>query len=428
MHLIRWYRFLFACGGVLAVSACRTDGAIEAALHGDLKTLQSEIRDAQRQGRLDREVVEALARAVAGREVRSAKGEPAVRRLRTVRACAAPLYAVLSDRSSRPDDAGAEAALILLEYGRLEPAHAVTKHAESASGSWRAVAARAATAPEYALLRREFYRDPDERVRRAALHAGLSAKDPGDLDALLEAARLDPDVLSRSIATRAVGAIGGQQAVLRLNDRWAQAEEDVRAVIIEAWAMPRAFEAGGEKELVRIAETASGTLAIAAAHALFTSGGQFRDLGTQVIARAIADGTRSERQLAIRLADVSQQALESAIKEASKDADRYVRVMAHAKLVTLEAHRQQSLKELRELARATGNDAIQARAALAAAGDLSISDALRAQLSAKSAEQRQLAARGLLRLGLYPDVATALGDENPDVRTAVACHVLSIKG
>ncbi len=428
MHRTRWYRFLLAGWVALAVWACRTDGAIEAALHGDLQTLQNEIRDARREGRLDRELVEALARAVAGREVRSAKGEPAVRRLREVRACAAPLYAVLEDRSSRPDDAGAEAALILLEYGRIQPAHAVSKYAESASGSWRAVAARATTAPEYALLRREFYKDPDERVRRAALHAGLSAKDQGDLDALLEAARLDPDVLSRSIATRAVGAIGGEQAVLRLNDRWARAAEDVRAVIIEAWAMPRAFEAGGEKELVRVAETESGTLAIAAARALFASGGQFKDLGAQVLARAIADGTRQERQLAIRVADVSQKALEAAIVKASKDADPYVRVIAHAKLVTLDAHRQESLKELRQLARAKGNEAVQARGALAAAGDLSVSDALRAQLGAKSPEQRQLAARGLLRLGLYADVATALGDENPNVRTAVACHVLSSKG
>ena len=51
--------------------------------------------------------------------------------------------------------------------------------------------------------------------------------------------------------------------------------------------------------------------------------------------------------------------------------------------------------------------------------------ALKVQLAAPSAEHRKLAARGLLRLDQYPDVAVALGDQNPDVRTEVACNVLA---
>ncbi len=412
----------------LLLSACRTDGAVEAALHGDLQSLRAEIQDAQHSGQLDRGAVEALARAVAGREVRSAKGQFAIRRLRTVRSCAAPLYPVLEDRSSRLDDAGAEAALILLEYHRMNPKDAIARYAESASGSWRAVAARAAGAPTYALLRRQFFRDPDERVRRAALHAALEARDEGDLRELLEVARLDPDVLSRSLATRAVGAIGGSDAVLRLKDRWTRAAPDVREVIIEAWALPGAFRSGGERELVRVAETETGPVAIAAAHALYQRSRQYKQLGAQVLARAIADGTQGERQLAIRLASVEDDTLRKAIVQASTDEDPFARVMAHAKLVTLDRYRQASLAALQRLARAKGNEAIQARAALAAAGDASVSSALLEQLKSKSAEQRKLAAQGLLRLGRYSEVATALGDENPDVRTQVACNVLAFKG
>jgi len=420
-----WFRAAGLSALVLMAAGCRTDSAVQAALQGDLRTLQAEIQNGQASGRFDKASIEELARAVAGREVRSAKGQPAVERLRSVRACAAPLYPVLEDRSARPDDAGAEAALILLEMNRIEPGEAVRRYSESASGSWRAVAARASFAPPHALLRRQYFRDPDERVRRAALSAALIAKDPGDLPELLEAARLDPDDLSRSLATRSVGAIGGRDAVLRLEDRWTRAGSEVRAVIVEAWAMPASFSAGGEQQLLRVAETETGELAIAAAHALYQSGGEHKQLGAQILARAAAEGTRSERQFALRLASVEHADLLAAIEKASKDDDPYVRVMAHAKLVSRPLHRQASQDELRKLAKLKGNEGVQARAALAAAGDASIAPALKLQLGDKSTEHRKLAARGLLRLGLYPEVATALGDESPDVRTAVACNVLS---
>src|SRR5688572_12247574 len=170
---LSWFRAAGLSALVLAAAGCRTDSAVQAALQGDLRTLQAEIQSGQQSGRFDKASIEELARAVAGREVRSAKGQPAVERLRSVRACAAPLYPVLEDRSTRPDDAGAEAALILLEANRIKAADAVRQYSESASGSWRAVAARASFTPPYALLRRQYYRDPDERVRRAALSAGL---------------------------------------------------------------------------------------------------------------------------------------------------------------------------------------------------------------------------------------------------------------
>jgi hypothetical protein len=222
-----------------------------------------------------------------------------------------------------------------------------------------------------------------------------------------------------------MGAIGSEQAVLRLKDRWVRADETVRKEIVEAWAMPGALTNGGERELVRIAETETGGVAIAAAHALYRNSKPFRELGAQVLGRAISDGTRGERRLAIQLATFANDDLGKAIVKASKDADTFVRVMALAKLLGAPEEQASARSELQELAKKPGNEAVQARAALAAAGDTSIIAALNDQLSSKSAEQRKAAARALLRLGQYPDVATALGDESPDVRTSVACNILA---
>ncbi len=48
-----------------------------------------------------------------------------------------------------------------------------------------------------------------------------------------------------------------------------------------------------------------------------------------------------------------------------------------------------------------------------------------AQLAGPKARYRTVAAVGLLRLGDYSQAATALADDDPVVRTAVACTVLS---
>jgi hypothetical protein len=159
---------------------------------------------------------------------------------------------------------------------------------------------------------------------------------------------------------------------------------------------------------------------------LYRHGGEFKELGVQVLARAIGDGTRAERRLAIQLATFDD--FGKAVVEASKDSDVFVRVIALAKLLTVDAEKARAQAELRKLARQPGNEAVQARAALATAGDGSVIPQLLTQLKSESAEKRKLAARALLRLRRYPDVATALGDANPDVRTSVACSVLASHG
>ncbi len=313
----------------------------------------------------------------------------------------------------------------MFELGRLDKERLVARHRDASSGAWRALAARAASSTRHGPLRRRYYVDPDERVRRSALRAGIEAKSQDDLEALLEAARVDPDPLSRSLATRAVGAIGGERAVLALKDHWSRADEPTRITIIDAWSMPRALASGGEHELVSVAESQAGATSVAAADALCRTSKKSASVGVAVLYRAITDGTESERRLAIQLAPLSDTDVAQAIEKATKSDDKEVRVMALARLAGMADHRSTSLPGLRELAKDQEDVGLQARAALAAAGDRGVLGQLTPLLSAPRARFRTVAAKGLLDLGDFSHAATALADDDPGVRTEVACAVLA---
>jgi len=409
---------------MLLALSCGAPNVIHTALRGDLATLKRQIHERQQAGTLNDTLVGELATAVAGRELRSAVGNAAIRRIRQVRGCAGPLVPVLADRAEQLDDAGAEAALLLFEINRRLDSALVERYAVASSGAWRAVAARATRASRYGNFRRQFIRDADQRVRRAALRAAGEAASLDDLEAVLEAAQLDPDALSRSLAVRAAGAIGGQRATLALKDYWPRAQETTRMMIVEGWALPAAYRAGGRERLIWAAETESALPAIAAAGALVRLGGTTAALGAAVLARAIKAGTQAERRLAIRLGDLSDQAVLAASKAASKDDDRKARVMALARLVGVERERVAAITGLRELSKGKDRIAVEARAARAAAGDSSVTPQLLTQLQRGSSHQRRVAALGLLQLGRLSSAATALADDDPAVRTAVACSVV----
>jgi hypothetical protein len=405
--------------------ACATPNVVETALHGDLPALKREIRVGQKQGELSRRMVEHLAVAVAGRELTSSSGQTAVARVEELRMCAWPLTSELQHRAETLDAAGARATLVLYEEKKLDADTLVERYRTASSGAWRAVAARAAKAGKYALLRRRFFRDPDERVRHAALSAALEARDPDDLGSLLEAARLDPDAMNRSLAARAAGAIGGQRAVLAIKDLWANADQSARIALLDAWAMPAAYPSGGRREITRVAESRSSLPAVAAAGALLRQGGADAELGTTLLTSEVAQGTDAERRLAIRLVPVTDVEARHALEKAAEGQDVEVRVMALARLVESADGRQKAVGGLRKLAQGHDGVAVQARAALAAAADRSVTAELVAQLGSKNAEERRLAAIGLIRLGNYARAATALGDDDPRVRTEVACSIIT---
>jgi len=268
--------------------------------------------------------------------------------------------------------------------------------------------------------------DPDERVRRAALTAAITSPAPDDLEALLAAARVDPDPEARLLAIHAAGALGGARAVEALADRWARADERARRATVRAWSAPASYGAGGRERLLHVVSSSVGLASIDAAAALAARGGAEGEAGVAALVRGITSGAAAERRLAIRLAPVERPEALAAIEVAADEPEREVRVMALARLVERGQTRDAALATLRELAASDpdGPIAQQARAALAAAGDGSVRPKLLAELTAPRSYRRRRAALGLLALGDATRAATALGDDDPAVRIAVACSIL----
>jgi hypothetical protein len=258
-------------------------------------------------------------------------------------------------------------------------------------------------------------------VRRAALEAAVEAPASLDEPALLEAARLDPDALCRSLAARAVGAIGGEHAVRALVDAWERADEDDRLNLVEALGDRRAFAAGGRAELLRIAESEHGVPAVAARGLLARLDANTSAAMTNLLARDIAGGSTDEQELAIATAPLAGPVLKS-LHDATHDADPTLRIAALERLVELPAERTQALASLRDEAK---SDAMgEARAALARAGDRSVEPELVKALGSSGWNERQRAALSLISLGDYAHAATLLADDDANVRVAVACRLL----
>jgi hypothetical protein len=411
-------------GCALAAFGCASNPAVETALHGDLASLKRQIRAERADGDLDRSAVEELAAAVVSREIHSSRGQVAEARMERVRACSRPLAPVLRARARRSDDAAALAALLLYERGELDADDLVERHARAASGAWRAVAARASSSSAHAARRRRFFVDPDERARRAALEASFEAADPRDVPGLIEAARLDPDPRARALAMRAAGASGGQQVVTAFDDLWPRASEDERKAIIDAWAMPRLVHSSGRQRLVATAESMRGAQSVAAAAILSRMAGAEAALGAAILARAVREGAERERQLAIEVAPFWDSDVRKAVHAAATDPELSIRIAALARLAENSASRSAARAHLRYLSKSNDSVALEARAALARAGDASVRGALIAALERRNPDDRRIAALSLLELGDYAQAASALADDDPEVRTDVACSVL----
>jgi hypothetical protein len=409
----------------LALAGCSVPAYVKTAYYGDLATLKKEIAKATILRQLDRAKVLDLAEAVARREVLSARGDDALDRIRASRPCLSAVEPELRERSEAPDDAGAESLLALVEADRVSRGPLVRRYAQSSAGAFRAIAARVTAPPEHATLRRGFYVDPDERVRRAALRAAFEAADPGDLALLVEAARLDPDGRSRSLATRAMGAIGGAGTALALKDLWVSADPIVRLSIVEAWGMPRVFSAGGSDELLKLAESANSLASVAAAGELARIGREGAREARAVLGRVVALGTTDERLVAIQLVALTEPDALLALDHAAKSDDTKVRAAALARLLDNSGRRAMALTDLEGLAKGNDGAARQARAALVAAGDAKVAPLLSPGLVGDEAALREEAAIGLFRLGRPSQMASALADSDPAVRMSVACSILA---
>ena len=291
------------------------------ALYGNLAELKRDIQSAQQAGKLDHDAVVKLARAVAERELTSAEGTKRCNpRPLAARLAQRPLRSAMERRAARAnDDVAAELTLILLEMHAAGKTELLHRYARSESGAWRAVAARAAERPIDTDMRKAFFVDPDERVRRAAFRTALAVHDARELEALLEAARVDPDPQSQSSAIVAAGSVGGERAVLALKDLWAQADDITRIAIVDAWTEHASFASGGARELTLAAEGDVGLAAVSASYALSRAGGAEAALANARLRRYIADGSDDEKRLALSVAPMNSET-EAAIAKAAKEA------------------------------------------------------------------------------------------------------------
>lgn len=409
---------------VVALLGCGSSTLLETALHGDLRALKRELSAERRNGNLDEERTLELARAVAGRELRSASGPEAPARVRQTSTCGAALIPELEDRAERADDAAAEATRVLLELGRRDRSQIVRRFHEASSSRWRAVAARAAKGQQLGAQRRRFLVDPDEHVRQAAFYAAWESADPADLEIVLESARVEPDPLSRSTATRTAGAIGGSRAVFALRDLWARADPIERVAIVDAWSQPKALASGGRAQLLWVVEAESGLPALAAADALVRSGGPGSDVAVARLVQAVRDGTARERVLALQRLPRSAITPEL-LDKAQTNADGAVKVAALARAAELPERRDKARTSLHELARGKSDAAELARSALAFLGDERVVPQLQTQLSSSRASERRAAALNLVAMGKFVQAASALADDEPLVRLQTACSMLA---
>lgn len=418
------------CLGVLFIAACGPKPPARTALVGSLADLKRDIASAQQAGKLDRDEVVELARAVGERELTSAEGSGGASRVRSLRSCARPLRSAMERRARAEDEVAAELALILLETGVLDRPASLNRYARAEQGAWRAVAARAAVRSIDTDMRRAYFVDPDQRVRRAAFASALEAHEPAELEALLEAARVDPDPLARSAAVRAVGSIGSERAVLALKDMWARADDLLRIAIVDAWSAPASFNTGGARELTLAAESGTGLAAVSASYALARTGGVEAVTSNARLRRNISDGSDDEKRLALSVAPLNTET-EIALAQAAKEASPEMRVVALTRLLGVEARRAAALRGLREVVALKAGSESEARArteaisALASAGDASVHATLLENVKGKDLSTRARAARGLTNLGDYGNAATALADDDANLRSEVACWVLA---
>jgi hypothetical protein len=426
----------FSCALVLTAVGCGGGPALRAAEQGDLEA----VRRTLTRGGIDANEARDIARAVLRREVRGASGDAGISRLRELPMCAKALDEALEERSARRDAVGATATIVRFEAGLVdreelaETARTALAVAGGASSSWRAAAARGLVGKADGQERRKLIADPDQEVRLAALRASMTAADPADLEALLEAARVDPNPSARALAIDATSNIGGARVVLALKDLFAQAGEDERLSIVGAWASPRAFAAGGRTQLVRTAETGSGPATIAAAAVLMRlSDDPASSSAAGVVARAIATGSTRERVFAIAAASLEAKATRDAVIGAQKDTDEDVALAALSKSLDLypaegddakPAERAKVVARLMVMAKGNSLRAVLAKATLARAGAREVLPLLEQDARSGTDQARKAAGTSLVALGEVARAAWLAADPDVRVRTGVACAML----
>jgi hypothetical protein len=421
-------------GLLLALSSggCASSPLVEAAERGDFAALKREIDAANRAGELPDDLVRDVADAVGRGEIERAKGDAGVAIVQGFAVCANELEGPLDDKSDGEGDVAAAAADVLMSAGLVDEDEYEDFALEmDRRPAFRALGARSLVDEDHAELRRKLFLDLDERVRLGALKAAMAAPLAADFDALLDAARLDPNPRARAAAARALGRLGGSRAVLALQDVWLRADGPLREAIVDAWASPASFKASGRDRLVVAAET-GGEGSVAAAVLLSRTDGadarakHAKDIGLGVLVRTIKQGTREDRGLAILMAPRSSLVLD-AIREAKETGDPGVAVVALGRLARegKPDEKKKSKDKLLEIAKDDDPESKRALGELALLGDKRATKLLDKELGSRSSYARAYAARAFVTLGDLQRAARGLADKEAHVRAGTACAILA---
>jgi hypothetical protein len=422
------------CFLTATISACASSAATSAARKGDDVALRAAIASQHAQGKLSDGEAADIAQAVLARALEDAKGDAALDRVRDVRPCALAMSSALQERAKIHDDAGAEAALALLEVREYSASDA-RKYVQDASDAWRAVGARGLVREDDRATRLSAMVDPSARVRRAAVRASAEAKDERDVDALFEAARVDPEPLVRSEAVRALGRLdaGGIAVVNKLRDLWNVADDPLREDIAVAYTSPHLAAAGGAEAVRVLVASGHGPGVISAAAALLRARTDAFDAETKrsavgLLVRTIDDGSRRDRLFAMAIARLEEADLLAAMKRATTCLDDLdVRLSAYVRLLEVPKERDAAMKELYAFAgpAVKGPLGQRARLALADAGELRIQAWIEEDLKSEDGSARLTAAQALSALKRPARGAPLLADTDPRVRARAACTILA---
>lgn len=410
-----------ALAAAISIGCAGPRPEVRTALNGTLPELQQEIARAERERALSGSRLTALARAVAEREIESAHGSEGAEELAVFRPCLPELETALDERASRGDEVAAVATLLLFEAGKRRATDLVARYREADSGAFRALAARATLSPSHAELRRRYFTDPDERVRRAAFEAAVKAPMPSQLAELLEAARLDPSSANRSRAAQAAGRIGSEPAVLGLMDLFTGGDEQTQLAVVDAWSEPSSFRRGGERELAR-ALARPGLVSVSAATLLLRS----RDAhaaAVGILARAIAEGSDDERRVALMAAPLSEPSIKDALDKAAKSPSPELTPLVLSRLAELPGRAPKARESLEKLAEDQSDYGLEATYALARMGSLRAVARVQQELSHEHSARRLRAAIALAGLGKLQHLAPRLADKDPFVRATLACRL-----
>ena len=326
----------------LFLVACAPSSLVRSAQVGDRRALAEQMEARLKVGDLSVNDVKEVARATVAFEVASAKEDELLARLDDASLCARWIVQFLDDRKGRHDEAGARAATMLFEIGKLS-AGDVRDWANDDDATWRALGVRGLVREDDAGARMKALGDPDPRVRLGAILAMQTAGDKADASRLIESARLDPDLPNRHHAVRAFATLksASKPEMTALRDLWESADESLRREIATAWATSRPlFESGGREQLVVL--LASGGLsgpAIAGAAAVVRTHRDDNELDPLAVAtleRALLHGSRFDKVRALAASSASgSPILHEAVKKLVDDSDVDVRAAVQAQLAPL---------------------------------------------------------------------------------------------